>query len=137
MKVTHVMMYISLICSMIFLGCSGNNSMGEGKSNELETRIRNDYLVHLHSQGETELVLSDIKILKIYGNFNGVVVVRFDRPAWEAITSIEIGGVDLVFNNSNVPIVWHGGQFLGLVEAYDGDLLSTSDLSIIAKGSVK
>ncbi|MDR0462189.1 MAG: hypothetical protein LBG88_02530 [Christensenellaceae bacterium] len=115
-----------VLVSIMFVGC-GN------KSNELETRIRNDYVTYLHSQGDTDVVLADVQILKIYGNFDGVVVVRFDRPAFEVVTTVQVGGVDLVFDNSNVAIVWQNGNFFDLQMAYENGLLSIANLNAVAE----
>ena len=48
------------------------------------------------------------------------------------ITTIQIGGVDLTFSNTNVAIVWHDDGFFELQEAYDKELLTREDLVSIA-----
>ena len=101
--------------------------------NKQEERIRNDYLLYLRAQGETEATLDDVKILKNYGNYNGAVVVRMERGAFEVITTIQVGGVDFTFSNTNTAIVWHDGQFSELEEAYDNGLLTKDNLIAIAK----
>lgn len=101
--------------------------------NDQEDRIRNDYLSYLHSQGETETTLDDVKILKNYGTYNNAVVVRMERPAFEVVTVIQVGGIDFTFSNSNTALVWKDGQFFELQEAYDTGLLSKENLTSIAK----
>ncbi|MCL2679130.1 MAG: hypothetical protein FWF18_02420 [Dehalococcoidia bacterium] len=130
MKKLKLIALLSLVTltPVVMVACWGKSNE---KSNELETRIRTDYLSHLHSQGEPELILADIKILKIYGDFDGVVVVRFDRPAFEAITTVQVDGVDFVFDNTNVAIVWKDGSFFELQEAYDNELLTKGNLKSI------
>jgi hypothetical protein len=119
-----------LIMGVALIMCLGILS---GCGNEMEDRIRNDYLSYLHSQGETEATLNDVKILNNYGNYNEVVVVRMERPAFEVLTGIQVGGVDFTFNNSNTALVWKEGQFYELAEAYDLGLLSKDDLTSLAK----
>ena len=110
----------------IFTGCGGKQ----------EEKIRNDYLLCLHAQGETEAILDDVKILKNYGNYNGAVVVRMEKGAFAVITTIQVGGVDFIFSDSNIAIVWHDGQFFKLEEAYNNGLLTKNNLNAIAKKSM-
>ena len=124
-----------LITSIIVVGCGNRNDNENDNGNvdyNLEYRIRNDFLFYMHSQGYTDKVIDDVKILQIFGNFDGVVVVRFYRGAFHVITPIQVGGVELIFSDSNIAIVWYGGQFLGIQEAYDDDLLSKENLIVVA-----
>lgn len=114
-----------VICSIAMVGCGG-------KSNELETRIKTDFLAYMHSQGETDMTLADVQILQNYGTFNGAVVVRMNRGAYEMITNIQVGGVDFTFDNSNTALVWKDGNFYELADAYDAGLLTKANLTAIA-----
>jgi len=98
----------------------------------MEAELRRDYFNQFVKPIDNDAKLEDVQILKYCGNFDGVVVVRFDRPAYGVITTIQVGGVDFIFNNSNVAIVWHDGNFFELQEAYENGLLSIANLTYVA-----
>jgi len=114
---------IFIIFLILFSGCG----------NELEMRIKKDYLPIMQSEGQTEATLDDVKILENYGNYNEAVVVRMNRGAYEVITKIQIGGVELVFSNTNTAIVWHDGEFYELETAYNEGLISKDNLISLSK----
>jgi len=105
----------------------------EGEDKEVELRIKQDFLLYMHSQGEVNMTLEMVKVLENYGNYNDAVVVRMNRGAFAAITTIQVGGIDFIFSNSNTALVWHSGQFFELAEAYDNGLLSKENLTTIAE----
>lgn len=104
-----------------------------GCGNELEMRIKEDYLPIMQSEGQTEATLDDVKILENYGNYNGAVVVRMYRGSYEIITKIQIDGVELVFNNSNTALVWYDGEFYELETAYNEGIISKDNLINLSK----
>jgi hypothetical protein len=112
-----------IMCIGLFAGCESSQ----------EKQIREDYLAYMLSQGETEMTLDDVKILNNYGTYNGAVVVRIERGAFEVVTTIQVGGVDFTFSNSNTALVWKDGQFFELANAYDSELLTKSNLEALAK----
>jgi hypothetical protein len=103
-----------------------------GVDAELRSKIIQDYFDQFVKPIDNGVKLEDVQILKCYGNFDGVVVVRFDSPAFQVITTIQVGGVNFTFNNSNVAIVWHDGNFFELQEAYENGLLSIANLTYVA-----
>ena len=112
-----------IMCIGLFAGCESSQ----------EKQIKEDYLAYMQSQGETEMTLDDVKILNNYGAYNGAVVVRIERGAFEVVTTIQVGGVDFTFSNSNTALVWKNGQFFELADAYDRGLLTKSNLDVLAK----
>lgn len=111
------------IIFLLFSGCG----------NELEMRIKEDYLPIMQSEGHPDATLEDVKILKNYGNYNGAVVVRMNRGAYEVITKIQINEVELVFCNSNTALVWYDGEFFELESAYNEGILSKDNLITLSK----
>jgi hypothetical protein len=87
----------------------------------------------MHAAGETNLTLNDIKVLKYYGTYGKSVVVRMERGAYLGFTDITIAGITLHFENTNTPLVWQGGQFYELEDAYEQDMLSKASINRIAK----
>lgn len=118
---------IAILCAFAFVACENE------EDKEMELQIRQDFLLYMHAQGEVDMTLEDVKILENYGDYNGAVVVRMNRGAFEVITVIQVGGVDFTFDNSNTAIVWHNRQFFELAEAYDNGLLSKENLTTIAE----
>lgn len=84
-------------------------------------------------QGETELTLRDIKILNKYGTYNSAVVVRMERGAYHMITTIEVGGIEFTFGDTNIALVWKDGQFFELEDVYDKGMLTKSNLEALAR----
>jgi hypothetical protein len=99
--------YILCICLGLLVGCS----------HVYEKQIREDYLALMRAQGEMEMILDDVIILNNYGTYNGAVVIRMLRGAYEVITTIKIAGVEFTFSNSNTALVWKDGQFFELSDA--------------------
>lgn len=93
--------YILCICLGLLVGCS----------HVYEKQIREDYLALMRAQGEMEMILDDVIILNNYGTYNGAVVIRMLRGAYQVITTIEIDGVEFTFSDSNTALVWKDGQF--------------------------
>lgn len=119
-----LMLGVTLIMSLgLLTGCKDGQ----------ETRIREDYLAFMNSQGENEMTLKDIKILDNYGTYNEAVVVRINRGAYEVVTTIQVGSVEFKFNNTNTPLVWKDGQFFELSVAYYKGLLTQNNLEALAK----
>lgn len=114
---------ILCICIGFLVGCG----------NAQEKQIREDYLALMHTQGETEMTIDDVKILDNYGTYNGAVVIRMQRGAYQVITTIEIDGVEFTFSDSNTALVWKDGQFFELSDAYDNEVLTKDNLISIAK----
>lgn len=122
-KKNIVLFSIFIIFLLLFSACG----------NEIEMRIKKDYLPIMQSEGQTDATLDDVKILNNYGNYNGAVVVRMNRGAYEIITKIQIDGVELVFNNSNTALVWHDGDFYELESAYNEGIISKDNLITLSK----
>lgn len=97
-----------------------------------EKKIREDYLKFMHTQGETEMTLDDVKILDNYGTYNGAVVIRIKRNSFPVVTTIEIDGIELTFSDSNTALVWKDGHFFELSDAYDNEVLTIDHLIAIA-----
>lgn len=114
---------ILCICLVFLVGCG----------NTQEKQIRKDYLSFMHTQGETEMTIDDVIILNNYGNYNGAVVIRMLRDAYEVITTVKIAGVELTFSNSNTALVWKDGEFFELSEAYENEILTKGNLVAIEK----
>lgn len=114
---------ILCICLGFLVGC------GDAQ----EKQIREDYLALMHTQGETEMTIDDVIILNNYGTYNGAVVIRMLRGAYEVITTIKIAGIEFTFSNSNTALVWKDGHFFELSDAYDNDILTKDNLVAIAK----
>jgi hypothetical protein len=87
----------------------------------------------MHTQGETEMTIDDVKILDNYGTYNGAVVIRMQRGAYQVITTIEIDGVEFTFSDSNTALVWKDGQFFELADAYENEILTKDNLVAIGK----
>jgi len=87
----------------------------------------------MKAQGETELTLEDVKILNKYGTYNSAVVVRMERGAYHVVTTIEVGGIEFTFGDTNTALVWKDGHFFELKDAYDRGLLTKSNLEALAK----
>lgn len=81
-----------IICLGMFVCCETSQ----------DTKIREDYLAFMKVQGETELTLRAIKILNKYGTYNSAVVVRMERGAYHMITTIEVGGIEFTFGDTNI-----------------------------------
>jgi hypothetical protein len=114
---------ILCICLGFLIGCGYTQ----------EDQIREDYLAHIHAQGETEMTLDDVTILNNYGTYNGAVVIRMQRGAYQVITTIKIDGIEFTFSDSNTALVWKDGQFFELSDAYDNEVLTKDNLISIAK----
>jgi hypothetical protein len=114
---------ILCICIGFLVGCG----------NAQEKQIREDYLALMHTQGETEMTIDDVKILDNYGTYNGAVVIRMQRGAYQVITTIEIDGVEFTFSDSNTALVWKDGQFFELADAYENEILTKDNLVAIGK----
>lgn len=123
--VKKLLVSICLLCiSLPFLS---------GCSNLQENQIREDYLDFMHNQGEIEMIIEDVHILNNYGTYNGAVVIRMKRSAYEVITTINIAGVNFTFSNTNTALVWKDGYFYELSDAYNNDILTKDNLITIAK----
>jgi|SRR5690554_246291 hypothetical protein len=114
---------ILYICLGFLIGCGYTQ----------EDQIREDYLAHIYAQGETEMTLDDVTILNNYGTYNGAVVIRMQRGAYQVITTIKIDGIEFTFSDSNTALVWKDGQFFELSDAYDNEVLTKDNLISIAK----
>jgi len=106
------------------VGC-GNNV---GKlSAEVELQIKQDFA---DSWGAS---LESVKIHKYYGTYNESVVIMMQSGALPTPWQDDIDGVTFKYNDGHPIIVWKGGQFYELREAYENLFLSKKDLQIIAK----
>ena len=79
------------------------------------------------------MTLDDVTILNNYGTYNGAVVIRMQRGAYQVITTIKIDGIEFTFSDSNTALVWKDGQFFELSDAYDNEVLTKDNLISIAK----
>lgn len=104
-----------------------------GCSQTQEQQIREDYLAFMHEQGDKEMTIDDVVILDSYGTYNGAVVVRINRPAFEVLTKIIVGGIEFTFSNSNTALVWKNGEFFELSDAYDHEIITLDNLISIAQ----
>lgn len=116
---------LSILCIFIgvLVGCSQTQ----------EQQIREDYLAFMHEQGDKKMTIDDVVILDSYGTYNGAVVVRINRPAFEVLTKIIVGGIEFTFSNSNTALVWKNGEFFELSDAYDHEILTLDNLISIAQ----
>lgn len=116
---------LSILCIFIgvLIGCSQTQ----------EQQIREDYLAFMHEQGDKKMTIDDVVILDSYGTYNGAVVVRINRPAFEVLTKIIVGGIEFTFSNSNTALVWKNGEFFELSDAYDHEILTLDNLISIAQ----
>lgn len=118
----------TVIFSLVFLAFFLTSC---GRSQEV--KIRNDYLTYMHNQGETKMTIDDVVILNNYGTYNGAVVIKMKRDAYQVITTIEIDGIQFTFSDSNTALVWKDGKFFDLSDAYDNQMLTKENLISIAK----
>lgn len=116
---------LSILCIFIgvLVGCSQTQ----------EQQIREDYLAFMHEQGDKKMTIDDVVILDNYGTYNGAAVVRINRPAFEVLTKIIVGGIEFTFSNSNTALVWKNGEFFELSDAYDHEILTLDNLISIAQ----
>ena len=139
--------FIVLLGLVVFTTCFGEkDSIGNGNkfiniepqlNSEIEMQIKQDYLEAHAKDYFAGATIDTIEISPYYGTFNGSVVVMMwvgyalytDAPEtrWEA----NVAGI--LFRNvwQNSILVWNGGKFYELQEAYDLGLLSQEDLKII------
>lgn len=70
------------------------------------------------------MTLSDVKILKKCGTYNGAVIVIMERESYAVITSIQVDEVDFTFDDSNIALVLKDDQFYELSDAYHAGILT-------------
>ena len=127
-----------LLVSFVMIGCANvdqqtelikdDDSSAEAFSEDISdnqiNEIKADCLNYLIASGVNDATIEDIVILEIYGSFNDAVVFRIKRGAYTAFTSVIIGDCELVFSDTNLPIVWYQGKIYELKEAYNAKVLT-------------
>ena len=98
----------------------------------IELQIRQSYLEHL---GWEDLTLGDVSICKFYGEYNGsyVVMMTTSKSMYtQALWSENVAGVKIQYTDGNRILVWVGGEFYNLAEAYANGYLVKADIQNVA-----
>ena len=120
----------ALLLTMIFIGCGEENKMT--LPIELQIRIRQDYFNQfVIPTGPWEF--DEVVIEKVYGKFEGFIVVRFSQTVgWPGPWEMEIGGVMFDGCLAWRTIAWKDGQILRIADAFENGILSKTDIQNIA-----
>lgn len=92
-----------------------------------------DYIEYAHSLGEDNLSMDNVKILKNYGAYDGVFIVRMNRSASQVITCVSFLdiGVKMYFEDSNTPLVYKNGDFYELKDSYSNSIITKDNLQAL------
>lgn len=95
-----------------------------------EKQIIQDYISYAHSIGLEYVNFENTEILENYGEYDGAVVVKISRSAFQVITYISFLdiGIEMQFPDSNTPLVYKNGNFYELKEAYKNGILTKENL---------
>ncbi len=98
--------------------------------NNGDKQIIMDYIKYAQSIGEENLSVDEVEILENYGEYNGVIIVRINRPAYQVITYVSFLdiGINMQFSDSNTPLVYDNGDFYELKDAYKNGIITKEDL---------
>ena len=102
-----------------------------------------DYVNYAHSIGQKDVTVENTEILENYGVYDGAVIVKMNRGAYQVITNIHFWGteVKIQFPDTNTPLVYKNGNFYELHDAYMNGILTKKSLiklqDRIANGGVK
>ena len=79
-----------------------------------------DYVNYAHSIGQKDVTVENTEILENYGVYDGAVIVKMNRGAYQVITNISFlgAGVKMQFSDTNTPLVYKNGNFYELEDAY-------------------
>ena len=153
------LIFAALFCAAVLCGCGGGDNVNndvklkdndngnnnhpiagkaEGLSAEMALRIRQDYLNQWIENDPTGLQpsIDDIWIDAYCGTYNGSVAVIMHRDGFSktVITYTIVGGILFQYSSGgNQIIIWDGGRFYALYEAYNAGLFTRDDLVDIAK----
>jgi len=101
---------------------------------EIGKQIRQDYFKYLRKQFPDESYnLSDIRIVRYYGTYSNCIAITLENGMPYPMGPVLMIVGDTLFNMDGRGItIWTEGQFYGLQNAYDLDLLTNDDLRNIA-----
>lgn len=112
-----------ILFSLILMGCSNSSLPGE-----IKDRIIDDYYNYSISLGNDSMEINDIEIMDFYGCYHKSYVIKINRGAFEVITKKNIGDIEFVFPDTNLPLVWNDGTFYELEDAFSNNLITKDDL---------
>ena len=95
-----------------------------------EKKLILDYIEYAHSIGLEYVNVENTEILENYGEYDGAVVVKISRSAFQVITYISFLdiGIEMQFPDSNTPLVYKNGNFYELKDAYKNGILTKENL---------
>ena len=95
-----------------------------------EMKLIQDYIKYAHSIGLEYVNTENTKILENYGKYNGAVIVKISRSAFQVITYVSFLdiGIEMQFPDSNTPLVYKNGNFYELKDAYKNEIISKENL---------
>jgi len=139
-----ILVTASIVC-VAALSLHGDNKAGEESKRttdilpwgeEMETKIKQDYLDFYTKKHTPDATIDDVYVLKYYGtNMICVAVMMTDRYTmysmaieWETIDGVIFG-----YPSSNKIQIWEQGKFYCMQEAFDKGFLIHYDLVEIQK----
>lgn len=95
-----------------------------------EMKLIQDYIKYAHSIGLEYVNTENTKILENYGKYDGAVIVKISRSAFQVITYVSFLdiGIEMQFSDSNTPLVYKNGNFYELKDAYKNEIISKENL---------
>ena len=104
-----------------------NNDSGETVTDE---KLILDYVNYAHSIGQKDVTVENTEILENYGVYDGAVIVKMNRGAYQVPTNISFlgTGVEIQFPDTNTPLVYKNGNFYELHDAYMNGILTKKSL---------
>lgn len=95
-----------------------------------EKKLILDYIKYAHSIGLEYVNVENTEILENYGEYDGSVIVKISRSAFQVITYISFLdiGIEMQFPDSNTPLVYKNGNFYELKDAYKNGILTKENL---------
>jgi len=121
---------IVVTMGVIMVGC------GSGLEPKTELLVKQTYFDDLKNEGWSDLVLSDVYVIKYYGTFDDCVVVMMSTKKsmyTQALWKEEVGGVIINYSNGNRILAWKENKFYELQEAFNNEFLTKTNLEIIAQ----
>ena len=100
-----------------------------------EMKLIQDYIKYAHSIGLEYVNTENTKILENYGKYDGAVIVKISRSAFQVITYISFLdiGIEMQFPDSNTPLVYKNGNFYELKDAYKHGIITKDILFELQK----
>jgi len=120
--------------SFLLAGCS-NNGGGNGPlelSPETTLAIRQDFFEQVVN--DEFISFEYVQIKRNFGTFNNYIVVEFHPvlPLGGVVLPVDIGGITFGCVNTVSHIVaWNDGNIHNIIDAFDKDILSVSDVQKI------